>query len=332
MAGRRVYLRRPALFLSIMRAMRINLRVPVAALLLLVSATPAVAQRPRAGDSFKDKVAAWRGDAQVSGKITDDAGKGVPEAKVTFIFAKSNDGFFATTKKNGEFSAKDIKAGEWRIQIDALNFITVRQNLTISDSKNPPLAVTLKRDNSPELLTKAEALFKAGQNAEARAEYLKVLEAHPDLTGINRAIAFTYGREGHHPEALKYLDLALASNPDDRMLLQLAAASAMQLSDYPRAMGYLSKIDEATLDDPAVLADAAVNLINKNRPADAITVLDRVIARFPEAADAYYYRGFAKLKANRNAEARGDLEKYVTLAPPGAPQVAQAKELLANIK
>src|SRR5258708_612683 len=74
--------------------------------------------------------------------------------------------------------------------------------------------------NSPELLTKAEALFKAGQNAEARAEYMKVLEAHPDLTGINRAIAFTYGREGHHPEALKYLDLALASNPDDRMLLQ----------------------------------------------------------------------------------------------------------------
>jgi len=312
--------------------MRINLRVRVAALLLLVSATPAVAQRMRAGDSFKDKVAAWRGDAQVSGKITDDAGKGIPEAKVTFIFAKSNDGFFATTKKNGEFSAKDIKAGEWRIQIDAPNFITVRQNLTISDSKNPPLAVTLKRDNSPELLTKAEALFKAGQNAEARAEYMKVLEAHPDLTGINRAIAFTYGREGHHPEALKYLDLALASNPDDRMLLQLAAASAMQLSDYPRAMGYLSKIDEAALDDPAILADAAVNLINKNRSADAITVLDRVIARFPEAADAYYYRGFAKLKANRNAEAKGDLEKYVALAPPGAPQVAQAKELLANIK
>jgi hypothetical protein len=37
-----------------------------------------------AGDSFKEKkVAAWRGDAQVSGKITDEAGKGIPEAKVS---------------------------------------------------------------------------------------------------------------------------------------------------------------------------------------------------------------------------------------------------------
>jgi regulator of sirC expression with transglutaminase-like and TPR domain len=312
--------------------MNVLRRLTSLTLLMLLASTSAFAQRMRAGDSFKDKVAAWRGDAEISGKVTDDAGKGVPDAKVTFIFTKSNDGFFATTKKNGEFSAKDIKAGEWRIQVDVPNFITVRQTLTVMDRKNPPIAVTLKRDNSPELLTKAEALFKAGQNAEARAEYMKVLEAHPELTGINRAIAFTYGREGHHPEALKYLDLALGSNPDDRQLLQLAAASAMQVSDYPRAMGYLAKIDEATLDDPAVLADAAVNLINKNRTADAITVLDRVIVRFPAAADSYFYRGFARLKDGKNAEAKGDLEKYLALAPPTAPQVAQAKDLLAKIK
>jgi len=135
-----------------------------------------------AGDSFKEKkVSEWRGDAQISGKIVDEAGKGIPEAKVTFIFVKANDGFFATTKKNGEFSAKDIKGGEWRVQVDAANFITVRQPLTIADTKNAPISVTLKRDNSPELLTKAEALFKAGQNAEARTEYLTVLAAHPEL-------------------------------------------------------------------------------------------------------------------------------------------------------
>jgi tetratricopeptide (TPR) repeat protein len=284
-----------------------------------------------AGDTFKNaKVPAWRGNAEVAGRVTDETGKGV-EAKVTFVFSGSNDGFFATTKKNGEFSAKDIKAGEWRVQVEAANFITVRQPLTVGDKKTP-LNVVLKRDNSPELLTKADALFKEDKNAEARAEYMKVLEAHPDLAGINRAIAFTYGREGNHPEALKYLDLALASNPNDTLLLQLAAASAMQLSDFPRAMGYLSKIDEASLDNPSVLADAAVNLINKRRSADGIAVLDRVIARFPTAPDPYFYRGFAKAQASQNAEAKVDLEKYLTLAPADSPQVAKAKELLTSIK
>src|SRR5258705_3998709 len=234
-------------------------------LALLVSPPPSFAQRGsmHAGDSFKDKVAAWRGNAQVSGRITDEAGKGIPEARVAFIFVTSNDGFFATTKKNGEFSARDIKPGEWRMQIEAQNFVTVRRTLTIGDGRNPPLDVQLKRDNSPDLLTKADGLFKEGKSADARAEYLKVLEAHPDLTGINRAVAFTYGREGNHPEALKYLDLALGVNPNDRMLLQLAAASAIQVNDFSRAMAYLSRIDEGALDDASVLADAAVNLINK---------------------------------------------------------------------
>jgi tetratricopeptide (TPR) repeat protein len=310
-------------------------RVTSAIVYCLLLGTPVFAQGRgsgmRAGDSFKDKVAEWRGNAEVTGKVTDDAGKGIADAKVTFVFVKSNDGFFATTKKSGEFSAKDIKPGEWRVQIEAPNFVTVRQELTVGDKKTP-LAVQLKRDNSPELVAKAEALYKEGKNGEARVEYMKVLEAHPELAGINRAIAFTYGREGNHPEALKYLDIALSANPNDTMLLQLAAASATQVNDFPRVMEYLSKIDETTLDNPSVLADAAVNLINKRRSADAIAVLDRVIARFPDAADPYYYRGFAKLQASRGPEAKVDLEKYIALAPPEAPQVAKARELLATLK
>ena len=303
----------------------------IAALIALTAVPAAFAQRPRAGDAFKDKVAPWRGDAEVSGKVTDEAGKGVPEAKVVFIFGEKNDGFFATTKKSGEYSAKDIKAGKWRVQVEAPNFITYREEVTLENKKNA-LNVQLKRDNSPELLTKAEGLFKEGRNAEARTEYMAVLAAHPELPGINRAIAFTYGRERNHVEALKYLDLALASNPNDSTLLQLAASSATQLSDYPRAMGYLGKIEDASLSDPAPLADAAVNLINKNRSAEAITLLDRVIGKFPTHAEAYFYRGFAKLQAGNNAEGKVDLEKFVEIAPPNAPQLAQAKEILGKLK
>jgi regulator of sirC expression with transglutaminase-like and TPR domain len=310
--------------------------VTTTALALLLSSPLAFAQRGggsmHAGDSFKEKkVAEWRGNAQVSGKVTDEAGKGVNEARVTFIFAKSNDGFFATTKKSGEFSAKDIKAGDWRVQIDAPNFITVRQPLTITDSKNAPINVQLKRDNSPELIAKAEGLFKEGKNAEARAEYLTVLAAHPELTGINRAIAFTYGREKNHPEALKYLDLALASNPDDTTLLQLAAASAMETGEYPRAMKYLAAIDVAALPDPEALLNAALNMLNRQRSVDGTTLLNRVIERFPDTAEAYFYRAYASLQLNKPADAKADLEKYLALAPSG-PQAAKAKELLSSIK
>jgi tetratricopeptide (TPR) repeat protein len=315
--------------------MRIPVLSAAAALIVVLSAPAAFAQRGggmHAGDALqKNKVAVWRGDAQVSGKITDETSKGVSDAKVTFIFVQSNDGFFATTKKNGEFSAKDIKAGDWRVQVEAPNFVTVRQNLTVTDKKNPSLDVQLKRDNSPELLAKAEGLFKAGQLADARTEYLKVLEAHPELTAINRAIAFTYGREKNNAEALKYLNLALAGNPNDPVLLQLAAVTAIELNDYPGALAYLAKIDDATISDPEILLNTAMNLLNRRRSSEATTVLDRVISRFPENPAAYFYRGYAKMQAAKPADAKADLEKYLALAPDGA-QAEQAKTMLASIK
>ncbi len=308
------------------------MRVLVRSVLILFAsmagfAPSALAQRGAAAP-------AWRGNAQVSGKVTDEAGKGVPDAKVTFVFTSANEGFFATTKKNGDFSAKDMKAGEWRVQVDAPNFITIRQTLTVADSKNPPMAIQLKRDNSPELLTKADALFKEGKNAEARDEYMKVLEAHPDLAGINRAIAYTYGREGNHPQALKYLDLALAKNPDDATLLQLAGASAMKVSDFPRAMEYLGKIDDSALADSRPLTDAGINMIQAHQPANALKLLDRAIARFPDEAEPYFYRGFARLQLNQTdtAAAKADLEKFVSMAPPTAQELPQAKDLLSKIK
>ncbi len=320
--------------------MRVVVRsAPILFLFLTGFAPLAHAQRGgsgmHAGDSLKkDTVPSWRGNAQVSGKVTDEAGKGVPDAKVTFVYVPANEGFFATTKKSGEFSAKDIKAGEWRVQVDAPNFITMRQTLTVGDSKNAPIAVQLKRDNSPELLTKADALFKDGKNAEARAEYMKVLEAHPDLAGINRAIAFTYGREGNHPEALKYLDLALANNPDDATLLQLAAASAMKVGEFPRSMGYLDKIDDSALSDSHPLTDAGINMIQAHQPANALKLLNRAITRFPNEPEPYFYRGFARLQLNQTdtADAKADLEKFVSMAPPTAQELPQAKDLLAKLK
>ena len=296
-------------------------------------AVPAFAQgrRGRGGDEDARRPPVWLGKANLSGKIVDETGKGVPDAKVTLVYGPANAGFFVTTKKSGEFTAKDLKTGEWRVQVEAPNFPTFKQTVQVAD-KNPAVEWKLTHDNSPELIAAAEGLYKAGKYAEARTEYLKVLEAHPDLTGINRAIAFTYGREGNHAEALRYLDLALANNPNDPLLLELAAASATERSDYARAMQYLAKIDDATMTEPDVLVSAAINLINKQQTASAITLLDRIVARFPQNADPYFFRGFAKLKTNNTAEGKADLEKYVALAPADAPQLAQAKELLSKIK
>ena len=105
----------------------------------------------------------------------------------------------------------------------------------------------------------------------------------------------------------------------------------MELSDYPRAMGYLGRIDESALTDPDLMVNTAMNLLNRRRSVDATIVLTRVIARFPTAADAFFYRGYATMQAGKPAEAKADLEQYLKLAPADAPLVTQAKDMLSRI-
>ena len=116
-------------------------------------------RRGRGDDQAPQAPVKWRGKAEVSGKVTDDTGKPV-EARVSFVNVEVNSGYFVMSKKNGEFKGENMKAGDWKVQIDAPNFIVWKQTVTLTEQKNPPLAVVVKRDNSPELLTKADALYQ----------------------------------------------------------------------------------------------------------------------------------------------------------------------------
>ena len=90
----------------------------------------------------------------------------------------------------------------------------------------------------------------------------------------------------------------------------------MEVSDYPRAMAYLGRIDEAALTDPDLMVNAAMNLLNRRRSAEAATVLTRVIARFPNACRCVL---LSRLRRDAGRQAGGrqaDLEQYLKLAPP----------------
>ncbi len=303
---------------------RIGLASCVAGALLILPAPVRGAQDVVVPENLK-------GTATVSGKVVDERGKSVETPRVTLILLENNAKITLEGKGNGDFEVKGIKPGAYRLRVETPNYVTVRKDVTVAAGKNPKMSIASKRDNDPKLVEKADALVQAGQLAEARTEYLKVVQEHPELTGIHRAIAFTYGREKNPAEAFKHLELALAGSPDDTLLLNVAATSAMELKEYPRAVAYIAKIDDTTVTDPNQFMNFAISLINAKQTAEAGTILDRVISGFPEAADAYFYRGYAKMVATKPEEAKVDFEKYLTLAPSGA-QAAKAKEILETIK
>ncbi len=284
----------------------------------------------------------WKGQGRIFGKVVDDGGKPVANAVVKLRLKEAdNTGPDVKTNKDGEFSAVSLRGGTWNIDVQAPGYAMQRLSVTLpaGEGRIPPVDVTLKKDvagaQQKELqgvLGKGDELYKAGKFAEARAEYEKVLAARPDLVMVHRSIALTYGREHDYANALKELDIVLEKEPNDNALLELAANAALQLGDAPRAGQYVARMDMSKLNDPAPIVNIAIAALNKNQPNVAMQTLDPVVARFPNAADPYYFRALAELQLQQMDKAKPDLEKFLSLAPPDSKEAQQAKEMLAQIK
>jgi hypothetical protein len=101
----------------------------------------------RAGDSFKDKVAAWRGNAEVAGKSPTKrarASRRQGDVRVREVERR----LLRDDEEERRVLGQGHQAGRVARQIEAPDFITVRQTLTVGEKKTP-LTSQLKRDNSP---------------------------------------------------------------------------------------------------------------------------------------------------------------------------------------
>lgn len=75
----------------------------------------------------------------------------------------------------------------------------------------------------------------------------------------------------------------------------------------------------------------AMCLYHRGKAADSIPEFDQAIARVPDIADFYYWRGLARRQTRDNAAARNDFNRAAALAGEGNPALAQqAREMLAS--
>ena len=147
-------------------------------------------------------------------------------------------------------------------------------------------------------------------------------------------IARTYAAENNIPQALEHLKIALDNETDpaqqtDLKLLQ--AELLMESGDKAGANAILSAIDMKAVKDPYTFVNQAINLINEKKGPEAVDLLTKLIAQFPNTNELYYYRGRAYIASDKLDEARADFEKFIAVAP-NAKEAADAKKILEQIK
>jgi Flp pilus assembly protein TadD len=287
----------------------------------------------------------WRGMGRVGGFVLDEE-TGQPlegvEVKATLPTAGDRGPGPNKSKKNGEWAVGGLARGEWALDFSKDGYETRSISIGISEmGRIPPMEIRLKKKAPPvadpnvvikEQLTQAAAMMNAKQFADARKIYEELAAKYPEVKQFRPLIARTYYGEGNKKAAIEHLRKAAAEDPENLEVKLLLGNTLMEEGQADEARQILESIDESKVTDPAMFLNAGIALVNERKHAEAVVWFDKAVARFPQHADGYYYRGIANLSLAKTAEAKADLEKYVSMAPPDAPELATAKQILASIK
>jgi tetratricopeptide (TPR) repeat protein len=314
-----------------MNALRIAIpfRTAVAVIAAVLVATAAMAQP--------------KGNARLTGKVVDDQGQPIADVTVRAQMTGQTDILSGKSDKKGEWQIKGASAGEWKVELSKSGLETMVEVVEVKGDSAPPLNVTLAKAGAPKAdpmaevnaqVQKAAELAQAGKIPDARKIYEDLLVKYPKIYQLEGFIARTYAAENNIPQALEHLKVNLEQEKDPAQLTELKLFQAellMESGDKAGANDILNTIDMKAVKDPYTFVNQAINLINEKKGPEAVDLLNKLMAQFPNANELYYYRGRAYIASEKLDEARADLEKFVSLAP-NAKETADAKKILEQIK
>jgi tetratricopeptide (TPR) repeat protein len=283
----------------------------------------------------------WKGMGRLAGKVTDTDGKPLANVTVKLDNPERGGGTTVTTDKKGHWGLFGVAAGKWNVDFSLDGYAPKGITLTLPNESDrlPSIDVQLEKaapaGPGPELAAAAaaaDAAYKAGRWAEARAEYEKVLGSKPELTAlIEQQIGFTYIQEKDFDKAVEHLDKAVAADPQNQKLRAIAAQAALEGGKTDDAKRLLATLDESAIDSPDVFFNMGVNFLNAGAVPDAILYFGKALKLDPSYVDAYYRRALGYLGQGQTAEAKADFQKVIELQPDG--QMAEmSRKALEQIK
>lgn len=292
----------------------------------------------------------WAGRGRLSGTVEDSEGKSVQGAtvKLTMDGAGPDE---VQTDRRGRWAKGGLRSGDWVVLVSKTGFVPTEHAVSINEyatgADRPVLKTQLRQAEGAGLTDDAGAqaargLLEQGNDLIRIEDFegaIRVFsEALPSLPDGAKAsvlviIAQNQIRLERDDEAIANLEKALALAPENVDALRLMSRRLTALGRSEEAQQYLARLPEDLRADPEILLREGVDLYNQNDFTGAVEKLTTAIEGEPEWADAYYYRGLARMAATQNEAAAEDFRKMIELAPddPRAEEAKQFAEYLESL-
>jgi Flp pilus assembly protein TadD len=290
----------------------------------------------------------------VKGKVLDDKGQPVENAKVTIDFLDGvNRKQETKTNKKGEFIQIGLFPGNYKVTADKEKLgsqsFDVRVRIGSAADVNFQLIPGASAGMSKEEAAKNAELRKSFEDGVAAsqsgnfdaaiASFTRGTELNPNCYDcwFNIGYAYSQKKDDDKSEAAykKSIELkpdyaaaynALATLYNNERKFDLAA----QMSTKAAELGAGAE-GAAGGGNADALYNQGVILWNSGKVAEAKKQFESAIAANPNHAESHYQLGMALVNEGNLAQATSEFDTYLKLAPEG-PNAAQAKALVAQLK
>jgi tetratricopeptide (TPR) repeat protein len=279
------------------------------------------------------------------GKVVDDKGQPVAGAKVTWEFqggvTRKGD---VTTNKKGEFVQVGLQPGNYKFMVDAQGFQPqmTEMRVGLGDATQVPEFKLARLATAPApdpalaalkaAVDQAIALQAAGKPDEALAIYADLAAKNPTVHQIPYNVGIINSQKKDWAGAEAAFRKTLEIKPDYSDGMVGLSNVLMTTGRAEEAVALISTGLTASPDEPKLLLQQGVLLFHTGKQTEAAEVFKKIVATDPASPEPYYFLGSIAVGQGNTAECIAHLEKYLSLDPKNATNVATAKGLIAALK
>jgi tetratricopeptide (TPR) repeat protein len=271
----------------------------------------------------------------VQGVVTDEEGKPVKDARLTFSDPERGLKFVLKTDKNGKFIKVGIPPTTYKIIVESEGFLPLESAARIRFGMRESVEVKLKKavsvPDKDEDMAAGSELFKAGKYDEAAERFRKVIERYPENYEGYFNLGLTLLKKGEVDPAIAALEKAAELNPQ-------SVESLFALGECYFAKGEIEKAEQSfsraiALNPESPLAHYNLGLVfyKLGKNEEALAAFEKSIALKPDNASAHYQAGLAAIRLQSFEKAIKSFEEFLRLEP-NAPEANQVKTMIEELK
>ena len=272
---------------------------------------------------------------RITGTVVDEAGKPLPNVKITLLDLERGVTFAIKTDEKGKFFKSGLPPTTYEITLELEGYYPIKDSLRLRAGAYEEMNITMTRVK-PEVkggedFANGLNFFKEGNYQAAIESFKKVTEKLPDYPDAFYNLGLSYIKSGDIDNALIYLQKANQLKPDMVSVYLGLGECYIKKGSLDQALESFSKAEEIQPNNAKIHYNIGTIYYNEDQNDHAIAAFEKSAELDPNFSSPHYQLGLAYFKKGDLSKSIAHFKKFLEIEP-NAQEASQVKEFIQEIK